>query len=536
MTADYSILLRGGASQRALELTLDSAVGQTEDRFLLFAVLGDIGAEGAALMARYDDDRFMVVETVSAAVSALAGRFVALLQAGDVWAPGHVEALEAALDAAPGAVLAAGDATYFDGVTLRAARKLPGDAAGLGAALRQGLSPPVSTLLIRNEAFLRVQAALADVGALCRALLDGGGAAVPVTFPRAIVRVPEGSVAARRARRPATLYGRTYTPADVDADRPPTLYVVVDTEAEFDWAQPFATDLTAVSALSGISSAQAIFDRYRLRPVYVVDYPVASKPAGVEAIRAIADKGGCAVGAHLHPWANPPFGEDTSRRLSFPGNLPSQLEAAKLDALLEVIGRNFAVTPAFYKAGRYGLGPNTAALIASRGARVDFSLLPQTDLRHQDGPDFSGIDPIPYHVDGTALLTLPMTRAHVGALSGHRGLNRWLDGKLAGALHVPGVLARTGMLERLTLTPEGVPAAPQIRLIRALLAQGHRMFVLHFHSPSLVAGHTPYVRTEADRVDLLSRIETVCRWFFEELGGLPGRPWDLLEPAERKRP
>jgi hypothetical protein len=166
---------------------------------------------------------------------------------------------------------------------------------------------------------------------------------------------------------------------------------------------------------------------------------------------------------------------------------------------------------------------------------VDFSLLPQTDLRPQDGPDFSGIDPIPYHVDGTGLLSLPMTRAHVGMFGAKRGLHGWLDGRLASTLHLPGVLARTRILERLTLTPEGVPAGPQIRLMRALLARGHRMFVLHYHSPSLVAGHTPYVRTEADRLELLARIEAVCRWFFEELGGLPGRPWDLLPRGERAR-
>jgi hypothetical protein len=41
------------------------------------------------------------------------------------------------------------------------------------------------------------------------------------------------------------------------------------------------------------------------------------------------------------------------------------------------------------------------------------------------------------------------------------------------------------------------------------------------------------MRTEADRMKFLNRINTVCRWFFEDLGGVPGRPWDLLRVEAR---
>jgi hypothetical protein len=510
-----SIVLAGSTDVRALELCLDSVVGQTDTRFVLYAAVADLGAAGVALLAGYGDARLFV----GTDMGDLDSDYVAVLQAGDLWAPTYLARMLGALAARPDAVVAICRFTWFDGETLER-----GDA---GAAQ--------SNLIFRGDVFVQVRGCLPDVAAMQQAAAPCGGV-VTLPHPLAIMRrARRGNARPKSASLPTTLFGRVYTPADVEADRPPTLHVVVDTEAEFDWEQPFATDLTAVSAMAGLESAQAIFDRYGVRPVYVVDYPVASQPAGIAAIRAVADRGAGAVGAHLHPWTNPPFGEDTSRRLSFPGNLPSALEAAKLDSLLEVIGRNFSTAPPFYKAGRYGLGPNTAGLIAARGARVDFSLLPQTDLRRQDGPDFSGIYPTPYDVDGTGLLSVPMTRAHVGLLARYRGLNGWLDGKMASSLHLPGVLARTGLLERLTLTPEGVPVGPQIRLVRALLAQGQRLFVLHYHSPSLVAGHTPYVRTEADRVELLARIDGICRWFFEELGGLPGRPWDLLPRRERVR-
>jgi hypothetical protein len=40
-----------------------------------------------------------------------------------------------------------------------------------------------------------------------------------------------------------------------------------------------------------------------------------------------------------------------------------------------------------------------------------------------------------------------------------------------------------------------------------------------FHSPSAEAGHTPYVRTDADLEAFLARIEGYLDYFFGTLGG-----------------
>jgi hypothetical protein len=502
MTPRAALVLRGEAAPRALELTLDSLLGQTEQRFVLDA--GGAGAAGRALLRRYGDARFLTAP-------APACEFAGVIEAGSVLAPTWLARLAAALDAAPDAAAARAGATLFDGVALRPAAAPAGVA---GALLRRATLPPGWADATDPAAFGRV-----------------------VTLPgRLVIRREAPHAAPPVQRRLATaLYGHAYLPADIEAERPPTLHVVVDTEAEFDWDKPFAENLTGVSALSQVESAQAIFDRYGLRPTYVIDYPVASQADSVAAIRAIADRGGCAVGAHLHPWTNPPFGAAIDQAMSFPGNLPPDMEAAKLDALLSQIGAQFGERPLFYKAGRYGLGPNTARLIAARGVAVDFSLMPETDMRDVHGPDFRMVAAIPYTVDALNLLAVPMTRADLGPLSRWWRLRGWLDTQTATLLHVRGMLVRAGLLERLTLTPEGVSAKLQIVLLNTLLRRGHRLFVLHFHSPSLVAGHTPYVRNEAERAAFLARIEAVCRWFFEELGGVPGRPWDLLPVEQRSR-
>ena len=335
----------------------------------------------------------------------------------------------------------------------------------------------------------------------------------------------------------ASLFGRTYVPAPSDTASPPTLFVVVDTEAEFDWDKPFARDLTSVAAMDDIGRGQAVFDTYGLRPIYVIDYPVASQARGTAGLRAILQRGGCAIGAHLHPWTNPPFDEIVCTSNSYPGNLDPALEERKLAVLMEAIRTAFGISARFYKAGRYGFGPGTPDALARHGISVDLSVLPGADLRRRGGPDFSDLAPLSYHIAGTPILSVPMTRAAVGAAPSLGRMGQAVYGtRLGELLRVPAMLARLGVAETITLTPEGVTAGEQIRLLRAMLKRGCRQFVLHYHSPSLSTGHTPYARTADEVEDVLSRLADVCRFFFDELGGLPGYPDDLLRMAELLRP
>jgi GT2 family glycosyltransferase len=334
--------------------------------------------------------------------------------------------------------------------------------------------------------------------------------------------------------QPTRLFGHDVIPMGSDTDRMPTLFVVIDTEAEFDWNAPFMREMTGVTNIAALHVAQEIFDRYGLRPVCVVDFPVASNPQSSEIIRRMAHQGRIEVGVHLQPWTNPPFEEALSERNSFPGNLPRALEERKLAALQACIERFLGTRPIFYKAGRYGFGPNTAELLVRRGLKVDFSLLPETDSTSRGGPDCREIISTPYCLAGQQMVFAPMSRSHTGPLArlGRRAVGA-LSSATARQLRLTGILARLRLLERITLTPEGFDAAQQIRLIKALHRRGRRVFVLHYHSPSLMAGNTPYVHTQADLSDFLSRISDVCRFFFEELGGVPGNPRDLLPPEQR---
>ena len=111
------------------------------------------------------------------------------------------------------------------------------------------------------------------------------------------------------------------------ATSPALLMVLVDAEEGFDWSKPLARGNTDVTAMAAQHRAHRIFEKYAIKPTYVVDYPVAGRQEGSTPLRELYDDSLCEIGAHLHPWVNPPDEEVVSPRNSFPGNLPRELEA-----------------------------------------------------------------------------------------------------------------------------------------------------------------------------------------------------------------
>lgn len=326
-------------------------------------------------------------------------------------------------------------------------------------------------------------------------------------------------------------------PPGLPADHPPLLLVVVDTEEEFDWGRPHARENTSVSAIAAQGLAQAVFDRHGIVPTYVIDYPVAATPSAIETLKAFADLGRCQIGAHLHPWVNPPFSETVTAYNSYPGNLPAALEREKLEVLTAAITEGLGVRPVVYKAGRYGVGPATARILEDLGYRVDASVVPFTSFADDGGPDFSqaGFQPSWFGSTGE-MLEIPLSCGFSGLL---RSLGPSLYPRVSDPagmrLRLPGLLARSGLLERIRLTPEGVNLAENLRLARSLYAQGCRIFSFTYHSPSLVPGMTPYVSSEQELSRFLEIMDRFFAFFRDELGGRPSDPLAVYDILRRQR-
>lgn len=316
---------------------------------------------------------------------------------------------------------------------------------------------------------------------------------------------------------------------EVPGDEPPSLCVVVDTEEEFDWSAPFDRANTAVTAMADVERGQAVCEAFGIRPHYTVDYAVVCQEEGAAPLRQFLKDGRAEVGAHLHPWVTPPFDEAVCARNSYPGNLEPELEAAKLRTLTEAIESHLGVRPTAYKAGRYGLGPNTEGILESQGYEVDLSTRPAFDLSRELGPDYSRHPARPYWF-GTKrpLMALPSTGAFVGYLAGHgpRLWNLAREPKLQWT-RLGGLLSKLRACRRLHLSPEGADFDDLRCLVESLLERGVRTFNFSYHSPTLKPGCTDYVRSEADLAAFLETFRRFFDYFLGELGGTATTPLEL---------
>lgn len=323
--------------------------------------------------------------------------------------------------------------------------------------------------------------------------------------------------------------GGSDRPARLPRHHPPVLLVILDAEEEFEWSAGFDSRHVDVSAIARLHAAQALFERHGIVPTYVVTHPVATRSPGRELLSGFARDGRACLGAHLHPWVTPPHEEDVCAKNSFPGNLPEALERAKLARLVAAIEEHLGVRPRVYQAGRYGLGPRTRALLEEQDFLVDCSVLPHFDYRREGGPDFRDADGAPAWVGARGeLLSLPQTSGFAGWLPrGQPKVYRACATKALAALRVPAVLARSGALERLRLSPEGYDLVHNMRLVTALWSAGRQVFVFSFHTPSLKPGCTPYVRNEVDLARFLNQCRGFFEWFLGDFGGVTMTPLQL---------
>ncbi|MEI5687340.1 WalW protein [Sphingomonas kyungheensis] len=296
--------------------------------------------------------------------------------------------------------------------------------------------------------------------------------------------------------------------------------VFVDVEEEFDWSAPLDRANRSVTAIAALPQAHARFADHGIAPVYLIDHPVVSDAGAVDLLRGVLADPRVGLGAQLHAWVTPPFAAPQPGD-TYAGNLPPALEAAKLDTLTDRLTDAFGRAPIAYRAGRYGIGPATAAALVRRGYRVESSVRARYDYSADGGPDFSRVGSAAFRLGD--LIEVPLTTSFTGRLR-RRGAGLYPAlGRLPLAR---GAFATAGLLQRVALTPEDMPIAEACAAVRvAVEEEGHGLISLSFHSPSLVPGHTPYVRSTAD----LARLWDWWRQMTALLESLAVRPATLAE-------
>lgn len=284
--------------------------------------------------------------------------------------------------------------------------------------------------------------------------------------------------------------------------------ITVDTEEEFVWGAGFSRTGHSLAAVSALADGQRYFAAAGVKPLYYVDVPVLGSEYAAAIFAGLVAEGTADFGVHLHPWVTPPFVESVNAANSYAGNLAEAVERSKICANRDLMEKSIGLRPIAYRAGRYGIGPNTLNILVEEGFTIDSSVRSLFDYRDDGGPDFRNATLRPQRVGPGGLITeLPLTTLFTG--HGNR-IGRSLYRRLDAMPTVRGLLARAGLIERIPLTPEGVPAGKACDAIDVALDIGLPLLTMSFHSPSLAPGHTPYVRSASD-------LTAFYRWFDDVL-------------------
>lgn len=303
------------------------------------------------------------------------------------------------------------------------------------------------------------------------------------------------------------------------------LIITIDTEEDNQWAQGSKDTLLNLEELPRF---QSLSMRYGFTPTYLCTYGVASSKFFQETIRRWQESSDAEIGAHLHPWANPPFNpewDNTSGGKPYPSELPLELFKKKLVVLTDLIEAKTGQRPRSYRAGRWGFCAEHIAVLEELGYNVDSSVTPFISWKNdsgktQGGPDFRLAEPQPYRLNrqdpcraGDSTITeVPSTIVFTNTLLQKNSVLRkiYLD------CNRRSWIRRIGA--RIGLEPQWLRPFPKmtgndlIEVLKTAKSMGLSTANLMFHSSELLMGSSPYSIHETCVVSLFSKLELLFDW------------------------
>jgi hypothetical protein len=303
---------------------------------------------------------------------------------------------------------------------------------------------------------------------------------------------------------------------------PATPKLVVSIDAEEDSWGEFRTAPHSVTNIRQLLRLQELFDRFSIKPTYLVTHPVATNPESLTILRDLSNSDRCEIGAHLHPWCTPPTAEPLDAHHSMLCNLAADAQQAKLARLTQTIETAFGIRPRSFRAGRWGIHLSVAPHLEALGYLVDSSVCPYVNWSAYCGPDFSSVmgkdawDSISMPLQGKKHYQVAEIPPTIGFLQKNRSLANFLF-RLARSsqlrrLRLVGLMSRLNLANRVWLSPELSSAKEMIALSALLLDSGYRVLNLTFHSLSLQPGLTPFVTTTAGQRKFVDRLSQVLEY------------------------
>jgi hypothetical protein len=230
------------------------------------------------------------------------------------------------------------------------------------------------------------------------------------------------------------------------------------------------------SVLEGIPRLRSVWNDLSVLPVYLVTDGVLSCPDCVGVLKQ-EQGAGAEIGTHLH------IGDD------FPCNVPQ--ERQHLEQLTSLYEQAFGARPCSYRAGRYGMSDKTLTALSELGYKVDSSVTPYVDWSAQGGPDYRAFSNRPYWDRG--ILEVPITILGKRKWWPFGGWSRykWLRPSVATAEHLK-------------------------RIVDLACQAGLEVLNMTFHTMELIPRASPYVRTKAEAVLFLRRVEKTVAYMMKK--------------------
>ena len=300
------------------------------------------------------------------------------------------------------------------------------------------------------------------------------------------------------------------------------LIVSIDTE-EDDWGdyKPTGHHLTNLGHLPEL---QQLFDSYKIKPTYLIDYPVAADETHRDFFKTVHDTGRAEIGAHLHPWNTPPFEEQPTEYNSMMKNLSYDLQRKKIATLTDLIERNLGICPTSFRAGRFCFDEQILPILAELNYFVDSSVTPFVNWQKgYGGVDFRGYPYYPYRIaqkekidnhqrDGTLWevpVTIGFNRTPFKLCS---SIYDFLGKDRLRVLRLRGIADKLGLLKKIWLSPELSGYNEMQHLSKVIIGLGVPVLNLFFHSTSLVPGLSPFIKTDSDRDAFFRTLELFFAW------------------------
>lgn len=196
--------------------------------------------------------------------------------------------------------------------------------------------------------------------------------------------------------------------------------ISIDTEGDNLWKWQIGDEITTENT-KFLPRFQELCEEYGFKPTYLTNYEMAKDDFFADYFKNKSQRNLCEIGMHLHAWNSPPLYDLAVRTDVEPGapyliEYPDDIMANKVSFLTDLLEETFETKMATHRSGRWATNQKYFEILDQHNYKVDCSVTPLIDWtkaagqsKNSFGTDYSKFEKIPYMVENTNILEIPVT-------------------------------------------------------------------------------------------------------------------------------